>query len=253
MKTWAKILLQPYYLDQFLLVDKVYEDLLGAQKVLSASTSRIPNCGVCCNEYNPDVTEQEAVFTAVSILFEHWERFSLFESSLSKRQKNYHDDAMLSSALYPELEKQYSVIALLERIFPNFNNDARGCPFRSNDGPHFCMIYSGRPLICRLFGAAGDRDKDGIVRFSPCKVLKGKCGQPMNTMSQHSFSNRQSLTMLELQESASEIPVMSDYAFRLQGYEKLSKIKPLTVSAIEKILFYTLMRDDRPIKPPRAA
>jgi Fe-S-cluster containining protein len=35
-----------------------------------------------------------------------------------------------------------------------------------------CTAYALRPLVCRLFGSAGVRDKHGGVRFSPCQHLK---------------------------------------------------------------------------------
>ncbi len=253
MKAWAGIILQPYFHDQFLQIDEVYEDLACAQKAWIASTgiSCVPNCGVCCKEYYPDVTEQEALYTAVCILFEHWNKFSLHETFHIRTGESCEEHTAGSSTLHANSGNTFSVSNILERIFPHFNADAAGCPFRSCAGPHFCMIYSGRPLICRLFGAAGDRSKDGNVRYSPCKVLKGRPGQFLNNGSQYSVSTSQSISQ-ELPQHA-EIPIMSDYAMRLQGYENLSKIKPLVISAIEKILFYIQVRGDRPINPSRAA
>lgn len=253
MKAWAGIILQPYFHDQFLQVDEVYEDLAGAQKNWVALTglSCIPNCGVCCKEYYPDVTEQEALYAAVCILFEYWNKFSLDDALHINTGQSRKEDTAGNSTVRINSGSVFSVSNILERIFPNFNTHAPGCPFRSSEGPHFCMIYSGRPLICRLFGAAGDRSKDGNVRFSPCKVLKGKPGYSLNNGNQYSVCINQSISQ-ELQQHA-EIPIMSDYALRLNGYENLSKIKPLVISALEKILFYIQVRDDRPHNPSRAA
>lgn len=255
MKAWAGSVLQPYYLNQFLQVDEVYRDLASAQNdwILSVGTSCIPECGVCCNEYNPDITEQEALYTAVSILFEHWESFSSHESLHAKNGLNDQKHNIVNSTLHASLENTCSVSNVLKSIFPNFYNDAVGCPFRSKRGPHFCMIYSGRPLICRLFGAAGDRGKDGTVRFSPCKVLKEKLKCSMNTVSQQLLYTKQPRFIQELHQHAFAVPIMSDYALRLHGYENLAKIKPLVISAVEKLLFYLQVRGDKPLNPRRAA
>ncbi len=47
-----------------------------------------------------------------------------------------------------------------------------GCPFYKIHGdPYHCGIYQVRPLICRLFGYAGSRDKNGKLRFRPCRHM----------------------------------------------------------------------------------
>jgi Fe-S-cluster containining protein len=46
------------------------------------------------------------------------------------------------------------------------------CPFyRVVGDPYHCGIYPARPLICRLFGYAGSRGKDGSARFRPCRHM----------------------------------------------------------------------------------
>jgi Fe-S-cluster containining protein len=46
------------------------------------------------------------------------------------------------------------------------------CPFYRIEGdPYHCGIYPVRPLICRLFGYAGNRGKDGKARFRPCRHM----------------------------------------------------------------------------------
>jgi len=34
-----------------------------------------------------------------------------------------------------------------------------------------CTVYETRPLVCRVFGFAGDRDKWGHLRFAPCRHM----------------------------------------------------------------------------------
>jgi uncharacterized protein len=45
---------------------------------------------------------------------------------------------------------------------PSSSDKASGC----------CQVYAWRPLICRLFAFAGNRDKHGRVRLVTCKVIK---------------------------------------------------------------------------------
>ena len=54
------------------------------------------------------------------------------------------------------------------------------CPFFKLEGsPYHCSIYSVRPLICRLFGYAGSRDKNGELRFRPCRHMPAKIPQKL--------------------------------------------------------------------------
>ncbi len=53
-----------------------------------------------------------------------------------------------------------------------------GCPFYKIQGdPYHCSIYPVRPLICRLFGYAGSRDKNGSLRFRPCRHMPVKLSE----------------------------------------------------------------------------
>lgn len=35
-----------------------------------------------------------------------------------------------------------------------------------------CSQYAGRPLVCRLFGFAGNRDRQGVARLALCRTMK---------------------------------------------------------------------------------
>ena len=67
----------------------------------------------------------------------------------------------------------------------------QGCVFYqklSFDGKHGqCSVYQQRPSICRMFGAAGYRDKTGQTSLSVCKTIK----------SDHPAKYQQSLIMLQ--------------------------------------------------------
>jgi len=45
------------------------------------------------------------------------------------------------------------------------------CVFYSQSPEKPCSIYPLRPLICRLFGFAGKRDKYGTVQYRPCSRM----------------------------------------------------------------------------------
>lgn len=45
------------------------------------------------------------------------------------------------------------------------------CAFYDHTLEKCCTIYPLRPLICRLFGFAGTRDKYGAVQFRPCRRM----------------------------------------------------------------------------------
>ena len=90
-------------------------------------------CGKCCEHFEPDLFEGEALYMAA------W----IFENK-------------------PEwIEK------ILQKKFP-FPAENR-CPFFNPDSPFHCSIYLGRAFICRLFGASGTRDKKENEVWRPCK------------------------------------------------------------------------------------
>jgi hypothetical protein len=54
------------------------------------------------------------------------------------------------------------------------NADRKGCVLAEREGCYHCTVYGGRPLVCRLFAYAGDRGKDGSVRFRACAHMRVK-------------------------------------------------------------------------------
>jgi Fe-S-cluster containining protein len=91
-------------------------------------------CGTCCTFFLPDITETQALVTAAFILY--------------------------SSPRTEELESRLA----------SWRDHTTGpCPLYDNDNPHHCTVYEGRPLICRLFGACTNADKQGHPVFRKCK------------------------------------------------------------------------------------
>lgn len=101
---------------------------------ISATPWHCPEgCGTCCEHFEPDVLEIEALYLAAWLLD-------------NKTDEEIQDVLTINSTL-------------------------AGCILRLNEGPWRCSVYGGRPLICRLFAFSGDRDKEGQVRFRPCAEL----------------------------------------------------------------------------------
>lgn len=80
-------------------------------------------------------------------------------------------------------------------------------PETGSTGQGRCSQYVSRPLICRLFGFSGNRDRHGHFRLSPCSVLKDKVMS--SEVSDHSK-----------QAGTGSKPVfMSDYVLRLSSID----------------------------------
>ncbi len=110
-----------------------------ASAAASGSALECPSgCGSCCAPFVPDVLPPEAAYIAA------W----LMESS---------PDLALEAALWTG-EKRPATPPC-----PFLRHPASGSP-----GGARCAIYPARPLVCRLFGAAGVRDRDGLASFRPC-------------------------------------------------------------------------------------
>lgn len=88
-------------------------------------------CGSCCEHFNPDVTNLEAEYLAYCLIVNGKDEYAL-ERLASWENPNY-------------------------------------CPFYRKDSEYHCTIYTGRPLVCRLFGSSASTDKNGHLRFRKCK------------------------------------------------------------------------------------
>jgi hypothetical protein len=67
-------------------------------------------------------------------------------------------DALLATESVPPLRKCSSA-------------HPAGCVFFDPNSSAHCTIYGGRALICRLFGYSGDHDKNGKLRWRPCRFI----------------------------------------------------------------------------------
>jgi len=96
---------------------------------------------------------------------------------------------------------------------------ATPCMFYTSASPFHCTVYAVRPLVCRLFGFAGRRDKHGRVEFRPCRH------------------------MATVPRVGTIPPLFSTWHNRLEGlYPPLGDLMPLR-AALNRILTWLLLRD----------
>lgn len=100
----------------------------------------------------------------------------------------------------------------------------------TGEGAGGCLYYEQRPLICRLFGNAGIRIRDGQTAIYTCNIMKTTdpvLFQQVMKRLQHGF----------------RIPMAEDFQTRLYviDFAMASEIHPVNLSlriAMEKISFY---------------
>jgi uncharacterized protein len=156
-------------------------------------------CGSCCEPFVPDILPPEASLIAA------W----LLESE-------------------PGLAREVASWTRADRPA------APPCPFlRRADDRARCAIYPVRPLVCRLFGAAGVRDRDGRASFRPCAHMSLADYPPAGR-------DRPSMGAAELDgRFGSAPPVMADYSAELAA---LCPSEALDRSAIVEALPAALAR-----------
>lgn len=156
-----------------------------------------PGCGTCCEHFMPDITTTEARLVAAYLLF------------IKKDE------------------------ALIERVKESEGNTTGPCPLYCFNTPYHCSVYPSRPLICRLFGACANHDKNGNAVFRRCRYNVEK-------------------TMPEFLTLGGEVTVMQDYAYLLRSLDQESEEASMLGDAvslqIEQLRFLASMLDlsDRP-------
>lgn len=144
-------------------------------------------CGKCCEHFEPDLLESEALYMAAWLLC------------------NQLDVAQNVA------EGKFPLINVSRETFATFQH----CPFFREDIsetnlPGHCTIYGGRASICRLFGAAGSRDKHGNEVWKPCKFYPAGELAAVKTLSGEPILHRQ-YTAEEVKNLFGALPpVMSD-------------------------------------------
>lgn len=121
------------------LVETVFDELeqtFGNYQRASGLACK-PGCGACCSNPKVEATVLEMLPLAL----------------------NLYDQGKAELVL-AELE-QYSGFSCYHFVRHSLDGQAGAC-----------SVYSQRPGICRMFGAAGVSSKDGNTRLSVCRVIK---------------------------------------------------------------------------------
>jgi len=82
------------------------------------------------------------------------------------------------------------------------------------------VIYRWRPLLCRLFGAAVSKDKNGEPTFRNCKWNE----------------NTHEITTASMENDMKDVVVMSDYGMRLEEMNINNTQTRLITEALEPAL-----------------
>ena len=140
-------------------------------------------CGKCCEHFEPDLLESEALYMAAWLLCNKPE----VAKNVAEEKFNGLDDGTAIGHC------------------PFFREDISGTNL-----PGHCTIYGGRASICRLFGAAGFRDKYGNEVWKPCKFYPAEELAAIKTLSGEPILHRQ-YTAEEVKNLFGVLPpVMSD-------------------------------------------
>lgn len=167
-------------------------------------------CGTCCEHFEPDLLESEALYMAAWLISNQPE---VSRETFADREQW---ESLLSHCRGPECSARSAPTHDDERSMPTDDeSSAPICLFYRADleggkYPGHCSIYGGRASICRLFGAAGSRDKHGQEVWKPCKFYPAEELAAVKTLSGESILHRQ-YTAEEVQNLFGCLPpVMSD-------------------------------------------
>ncbi|MBN1412273.1 MAG: YkgJ family cysteine cluster protein [Spirochaetales bacterium] len=167
-------------------LDALYDELDDGIAVFQRENNLTcpQGCGICCSQFEPDVTEPEADFLAAYVML-------------------YKPD-------------------LIKTIIENRSTKAGCFLFRETD-PQHCPVYSGRPLICRMFAFTAVNDKQGKPRFSLCRHLPTAGSRHVNS---EDMSKAFSI----------QPPVMQHYSSRVTGLANgLQESTPLRMALVRSL------------------
>lgn len=174
-------------------------------------------CGQCCENFEPDLFECEALYMAAWML-----------------------------------ENQREVaLQIAEGKFPF--EKAKGCQLFNPDSPYHCTIYQGRAFICRLFGAASSYSKDGRKSWKPCKFYPSSVLASHTPPLEHrQYSEEEALNVL-----GSVPPAMSDLMQSALSFipdsERTVLIRDILPATIKKLMWLMNMNgNDNPNGTPNA-
>ena len=207
--------------DTLLQIEEAYERIAREQKEwYDAAKFYCPEgCGHCCEGFEPDLMEGEALYMAAWLI------------------ENQNDTAM----------------KIAEEEFP-FDNGSKTCRLFNPDSPYHCSIYNGRPFICRLFGASSFRSRDGDKTWRPCKFYPDEIlAAHKPPLAKRQYSESETLQVL-----GAVPPLMSDFTESIAASSngETELIRDILPSTIRRLLWLINMNDngnDNPNGSPLAA
>jgi Fe-S-cluster containining protein len=125
-------------------LESVHSIYIRAEEAMASFRARNglvcpPRCGVCCENFIPDVLPVEASYLAAWLV----------------RNR-------------PEQARSMA----LDGFSGARDRPQRGCPLYDPAAPDaHCTVYPGRPLICRLFAFSGTRSKSGRPAYALCRLM----------------------------------------------------------------------------------
>jgi Fe-S-cluster containining protein len=180
-----------------------------------------PGCGHCCENFEPDILESEALYMAAWLLE----------------------------------NKPCIAMETAQHNFP-YKHDDKTCPFYNAVSPYHCSIYGGRPFICRLFGASGSYSKNHEIFWRPCKFYPEKELKAYNPL----LEKKQYTEKETLQLTGAVPPAMSDLmeeglSFSTDSDETvfLHKILPRTIQKLLWLIDMNGNDNDTPNGSPNGA
>ena len=162
-------------------------------------------CGCCCEGFEPDLFEGEAMYMAAWLL------------------ENQHETA----------------VRIACGDF-QFDNGKTTCPLFNADSAFHCSAYHGRPFVCRLFGASSFRGKDGEKLWRPCKFYPDeKLSEHKPPLEKRSYSESETLDAI-----GAIPPLMSDMtenAFLSDSNAQTTPLRHILPAMINKLLWLITM------------
>ena len=202
-------------------MEETYERIAYEQKEWYDAAKFVcpEGCGQCCEGFEPDLMEGEALYMAAWLI------------------ENQNDTAM----------------QIAQNNFP-FDNGAKTCPLFNPDSPYHCSIYNGRAFICRLFGASSFRSRNGDKTWRPCKFYPDNVLTAHNPpLAKKQYSESETLQVL-----GAVPPLMSDFTESIAASASCDTelIRVILPSTIRHLLWLINMNDngnDNPNGSPLAA
>lgn len=183
-------------------IQKLFSQLETAQKRFQEvfCIGCTEGCGSCCEHFYPNITNLEAEYMALGLMFEG------------------RDQQILDMIHITDKEPS-------------------SCPLYRKDTPYHCSCYAIRPLVCRLFGMAVSKDKEGRPAFRNCRWNERKI----------------EISKENLELNRKVLVTMSDYGMELEylqpGDPKTYPLLEALERAIYKIRFLIHMESDPEPEP----